>query len=69
MTSSTQDARLPGSEGVADLGRTTSDLVTLTLVARVAIGLVALHVADDKLPPATTGARPRAITSSAASSR
>ena len=47
MTTSTHDARLPGSESVADLGRTTSDLRTLTLVARVAIGLVALHVADD----------------------
>ena len=47
MTTSAHDARLPGSEGVADLGRTTSDLRTLTLVARVAIGLVALHVADD----------------------
>ena len=47
MTASTHDAPASGSGAVTDLAVPGSRVLTETLVARVAIGLIALHVVDD----------------------
>jgi uncharacterized protein len=58
MTASTHDAPAPASRAVGGLTATGSHASTATVVARVAIALVALHVADDNFlqPQAGTSA-------------